>query len=53
MGRFTEIALPKDFIDYSRKLPEALLYKAAQDLDKKAAETDALSAGINKLSDTK
>lgn len=53
MGRFTEIALPKDFIDYSRKLPEALLYKAAQDLDKKAAETDALSAGINKLFDIK
>jgi hypothetical protein len=53
MGRFTEIALPKDFIDYSRKLPEALLYKAAQDLDKKAAETDALAAGINKLFDIK
>ncbi len=53
MGRFTEIALPKDFIDYSRKLPEALLYKAAQDLDKKAAETDTLSAGINKLFDIK
>lgn len=53
MGRFTEIALPKDFIDYSRKLPEALLYKAAQDLDKKAAETDALSVGINKLFDIK
>ncbi len=53
MGRFTEIALPKDFIDYSRKLPEALLYKAAQDLDKKIAETDALSAGINKLFDIK
>lgn len=53
MGRFTEIALPQNFIDYSRKLPEELLYKAAQDLDKKIAETDALAAGINKLFDIK
>ena len=49
MGRFTRIAQYENPIDYSAKLPEALLYKAAEDLNKKADETDALLGNVNKL----
>lgn len=48
MGRFTQIKDPS-FIDYSQRIPEALLYKAAEDINKKTAETDVMLDGINKL----
>ena len=48
MGRFTKIALPTDFIDYSKKLPETLLLAAINQIDKGVAENDALSSAITK-----
>lgn len=46
--RYTKITQP-DFIDYSAKIPENLLYLAAQDINKKMEESDTLLSGINSL----
>lgn len=47
MGRFTKIAVPEEFIDYSRKLPETLLLAAVNKIDSGIAANDALVDVIN------
>lgn len=38
MGRYTEIAVPESFINYSRKLPETLMLDVINNIDKQIAD---------------